>query len=71
MALFFHAWLAALALVMIELCWVFTGERLISLLVAGGVTLSAPLLFYSIPAYPDLPAALLIALGILLLPDAA
>jgi len=43
-ALFFHAWLAALALVMIELCWAFTGKRVISLLVGGGVTLSAPLL---------------------------
>lgn len=66
-ALFFHAWLAALALVMIELCWAFTGRRMTSVLLPTAVTLSAPLLFYSVPTYPDLPAALLIALGILLL----
>jgi hypothetical protein len=64
-ALFFHALLAVLALVMTGLCWRFTGERPIA--VAGGIALSAPLLFYSVPAFPDLPAALLIALGVLLL----
>lgn len=65
--LFFHALLALLALVMIELCWRFTGKRLLSLLVAGASAFSAPLLFYSIPVFPDLPGALLIALSILLL----
>ena len=67
LALFFHALLAALALVTAELCWRVTSDRALSLLVAGGFALSAPLLWYSVPVFPDLPGALLIALGVLLL----
>jgi hypothetical protein len=66
-ALLFHALASALALVVAALCWRFTGSRAVSLLVAGGFALAAPLISYSVPVFPDLPGALLIALGVLLL----
>lgn len=65
--LFFHALAAATALVTADLSWRLTRSRAVSLLVAAGFALSAPLLFYSVPVYPDLPGALLIALSLWLL----
>ena len=65
--LFFHLLAATTAVLMIQLVWRQTGKLSIALLVPSALAFSAPFLFYTVPIFPEVPAALLIALCLMML----
>jgi len=66
-ALWLKLFAACLGLVGLRLAWEVTHNRAAAIVAGLALPLSAPLLFYTWPVYPDLPAALCIALGFLLI----
>ncbi len=66
-AVFLHALAAALVLVVADLTWHVTRHRWWTCFSAGCLAFSAPLLFYTVPAYPGLPGAFFVATGVWLL----